>query len=201
MLRSDAQRNRALLIESACRLIAEVGSDAVSARDIAEHAGVSTATLYRHFTSKQALVDEISVDRWRRASAWACGGPGPQALQDIVTVLDRFSRMVSSDAQFITAAGLQVGRTPMAIGPVRQQFDERFRQLWSRARMQGQLRPWADPVDTMELVWAIRSQERRLPMLATVIAGISAPDADVDAMLRRARQGSSAQREIEPRAI
>jgi len=187
VLRSDASRNRSQLIESACRLIAEAGSDEVSARDIADYAGVSTATLYRHFTSKQALVDEISVDRWRRATGWVRDDVARPALQEIVTVFDRFSRMVSSDAQFISAAGLQVGRTPTAIGPVRRLFDERLSELWARARSQGEIRSWADPVDTMELVWAIRNQERRLPMLATVLSGIAAPDSDIDGMLRRAR--------------
>jgi len=191
MLRSDAQRNRALLIESACRLIAETGSDDVSARDIADYAGVSSATLYRHFASKQALVDEISVDRWRRATSWASAN-GAEALQDIVNLLDRFSSMVSGDARFIAAAGLQVGQTPTAIAPVRRLFDERFGALWARARATGEIRQWADPIDTMELVWAIRTQERRLPMLATIIGGIAAPGAEVELMLRRAQSSRHA---------
>src|SRR5690606_36239145 len=109
MLRSDAQRNRALLIESACRLIAEGGRDEVSARGIADCAGVSAASVYRHFPGKQALVDVAAVDRWRRAPVWAAAD-GTEALQAIVPLLDRCSSMVSADARFIAAAGLQVGR-------------------------------------------------------------------------------------------
>ncbi|WP_191621679.1 TetR/AcrR family transcriptional regulator [Microbacterium caowuchunii] len=185
MLRSDAKQNRALLLDAACELIAQVGTDDISARDIADRAGVSTATLYRHFPSKQALVDCISVDRWERMSEWARGSQSPRsAVFDIARVLDRFSRLVSDDAQFIQAAGLKVGATPAAIAPVRELFDARFSELWSAARASGSVRRWSDPRDAVELVGSIRNRERRVPMLATIVAGFVAPQIDVERVLR-----------------
>lgn len=185
MLRSDAKHNRMLLLDAACDLIAEVGSDEISARDIADRAGVSSATLYRHFPSKQALIDAISVDRWHRMSEWARGSRiGRSPIIDIVLVLDRFSRLVSEDARFIQAAGLTVGETPFAIRPVREVFDTRFEDLWSAARASGSVRRWADPRDAVQLVGSIRSKERRTPMLATVVGGFSAPQVDVERLLR-----------------
>jgi AcrR family transcriptional regulator len=189
MLRSDAKHNRMLLLDAACHLIAQVGTDEISAREIADRAGVSSATLYRHFPSKQALVDGISVDRWHRMSEWARGSRTPRsAIFDITLVLDRFSRLVSDDAEFIQAAGLKVGRTPVAIAPVREVFDSRFDELWNAARASGVVRRWAEPRDAVELVGSIRSNERRTPMLATIIGGFVAPQVDVERLLRTVRQ-------------
>lgn len=191
MLRIDAQHSRAQLIEAACQTVAEQGADGASAREIAERAGVSSATLYRHFANKQALVDAVSVDRWHRAAAWALPrANGTNTLRDIVAILDRFSRMISHDARFIAAADLQVGVTPHAIAPVRSVFEARFDELWAQARAAGSIRRWAEPRDVLELLWAIRGSDRRVPMLATVVGGFAAPPEDVEALLQDARSAS-----------
>jgi AcrR family transcriptional regulator len=57
-LRRDAAENRSRLLEAAADVFAEQGLDA-SVEEIAREAGVGMGTLYRRFSTKQALVDEL----------------------------------------------------------------------------------------------------------------------------------------------
>lgn len=187
-LRIDAQENRSLLLRAARDLIAVTGSDDVSARDIADRAGVSSATLYRHFESKRDLIDGISVDRWRRAAGWARGtNRRDQSFADIVSTLDRFSWMVAADAAFIAAAGLDVGRTPYAIEPMRRVFDERFALLWSAARAKGEVRAWVDPRDVIDVLGSVRDAGRQTAALKLVVSGFAASHIDADVVVRATR--------------
>ncbi|WP_433174996.1 TetR/AcrR family transcriptional regulator [Actinoallomurus sp. CA-150999] len=55
-LRADARRNRERLLEAAVRAFAEEGTDA-TLDAIAKDAGVGIGTLYRHFPTREALVE------------------------------------------------------------------------------------------------------------------------------------------------
>ena len=57
-LRADAQRNRDKLIEVAASAFAEHGVEA-SLEDIARSAGVGIGTLYRHFPTREHLVEVV----------------------------------------------------------------------------------------------------------------------------------------------
>ena len=55
-LRADARRNRDRLVESAVRAFTQGGLDA-TLESIAKDAGVGIGTLYRHFPTREALVE------------------------------------------------------------------------------------------------------------------------------------------------
>ncbi|MCW2869997.1 TetR/AcrR family transcriptional regulator [Actinacidiphila oryziradicis] len=55
-LRADAQRNRDTLLEAAVRAFSQEGPD-VTLDAIAKDAGVGIGTLYRHFPTREALVE------------------------------------------------------------------------------------------------------------------------------------------------
>jgi AcrR family transcriptional regulator len=57
-LRSDAERNRRLVLEAAAEAFAEQGLD-VGMAEIARRAGVGNATVFRRFPTKDALVEAI----------------------------------------------------------------------------------------------------------------------------------------------
>jgi AcrR family transcriptional regulator len=59
--RADAQRNYGKLLEAARAAFTEADADA-SLEDIARRAGVGIGTLYRHFSTRQVLIEAVYVD-------------------------------------------------------------------------------------------------------------------------------------------
>ncbi|MGW4650932.1 SbtR family transcriptional regulator [Kitasatospora sp. NPDC004289] len=79
--RADAVRNRERLLEVAAEVVAEQGTQA-SLRDVARRAEVGLGTLYRHFPTREALLEALLHRRFRalaeRADGLAGGGPAPE---------------------------------------------------------------------------------------------------------------------------
>jgi AcrR family transcriptional regulator len=109
-VRSDAARNRQALIEAATRLFAS-GADP-SLRLIAREAGVGIGTLFRHFPTREALVEAVYQDQVRRLTEGAdrllAAGPPAEAMRrwmDLFSewlatkngMLDTLRAMISSD--------------------------------------------------------------------------------------------------------
>jgi AcrR family transcriptional regulator len=64
-LRADARRNRAAVLAAAKGLFAEQGLDA-QIPEIANEAGVGVGTVYRHFPTKDDLIEALVVERFER---------------------------------------------------------------------------------------------------------------------------------------
>jgi AcrR family transcriptional regulator len=69
-LRSDAARNRGTLLAVATRVFASSEAEP-SMRAIAREAGVGIATLYRHFPTRESLVDAVYHDQVKRLTLGA----------------------------------------------------------------------------------------------------------------------------------
>ncbi|MFD1659794.1 TetR/AcrR family transcriptional regulator [Streptomyces caeni] len=69
-MRADARRNYERLLRAAAAAFAEYGENA-SLDDIAKRAGVGSGTLYRHFPTRQALLEAAYVDRIEAIAARA----------------------------------------------------------------------------------------------------------------------------------
>ncbi len=61
--RADARRNHDLIVSVAAEAFAEHGIDA-SLRDIARRAGIGIGTLYRHFPTREALLEALLRQRF-----------------------------------------------------------------------------------------------------------------------------------------
>ncbi|MFC8568310.1 TetR/AcrR family transcriptional regulator [Streptomyces sp. NPDC057245] len=82
-MRADARRNRARLLRTAAEVFAEHGAGA-SLDDVARRAGVGTGTLYRHFPTRQALLEAVYLESVEaiaaRADTLAAARPPGAAL-------------------------------------------------------------------------------------------------------------------------
>ncbi|MER6212087.1 helix-turn-helix domain-containing protein [Streptomyces sp. NPDC001642] len=76
LVRSDARDNRARILDAARAVFGEQGLSA-PVREVARHAEVGPATLYRHFPTKQALIAAAFADQRR-----ACHDAVRDALAD-----------------------------------------------------------------------------------------------------------------------
>ena len=68
--RADAARNRDMLLAAATRAFAASAAEP-SMRAIAREAGVGIATLYRHFPTRESLVDAVYHDQMQRLTLGA----------------------------------------------------------------------------------------------------------------------------------
>jgi AcrR family transcriptional regulator len=70
MQRADAQRNRKRVVAAARKCMAREGLDA-QMEEIARLAGVGVGTVYRHFRTKDELVEALAAERFERLAALA----------------------------------------------------------------------------------------------------------------------------------
>ncbi|MEV0051947.1 helix-turn-helix domain-containing protein [Saccharopolyspora shandongensis] len=89
--RADAERNRAQVLAVARDMLAERGEQ-VQMAEVARAAGVGVGTVYRHFPTRQALVEAVAEDRFAAILAFG----EEQALSDTDTrqVLTSFLRRI-----------------------------------------------------------------------------------------------------------
>jgi AcrR family transcriptional regulator len=75
-LRADARRNREKVLKAARAVFAEQGREA-QMDDVAHEADVGVGTVYRHFPTKDALLEELVREHFREIAAW-----GEEALAE-----------------------------------------------------------------------------------------------------------------------
>jgi AcrR family transcriptional regulator len=69
-LRADARRNREKVLLAARAVFSEHGREA-QMDDVARRAGVGVGTVYRHFPTKEALIEALMVDSFQAIAAQA----------------------------------------------------------------------------------------------------------------------------------
>ncbi len=111
-LRADARRNRAKVLAAASVAFAESGLEA-QVEDIARRAGVGVGTVYRHFPTKEALVEALAAEHFERLADIA-----EAALEDRGAPYDAFTSAIWRSAN--AAAGdiawcELIGRRPSAM--------------------------------------------------------------------------------------
>ncbi|NOK07966.1 TetR/AcrR family transcriptional regulator [Corallococcus exercitus] len=89
-LRADGQRNRERIVAVAAELVARDGAQ-VSLEEIARRAGVGSATLHRHFPSRQALLEAVFRDGVAQLCARAAAQPGKDPAAELGAWLEELT--------------------------------------------------------------------------------------------------------------
>lgn len=140
-LRSDAQDNRERILEAARELYAEQGVD-VTMRQVARHAGVGPATLYRRFPARQVLLEAVFADEARACVGIVddgCADPDP--WRGFCSVIEGIMVLNVGNQGFVDAFLADRGRDADAFIEHRRTVVARLRVLARRATAAGRLRP------------------------------------------------------------
>lgn len=138
--RADARRNRALIIEAAESVLAEKGLTA-PVDDIAREAGVGVGTLYRHFPTKEALLQAILNARVERmvadAQARASADDPVAAFFGFLAGMAEQSRSKKAFADALIDAGIKMAAGSSGAG---QELTRAVGVLLHRAQRTGAVR-------------------------------------------------------------
>lgn len=150
-LRADAKRNREQLLAAARAAFTERGPQA-SLEDIARRANVGVGTLYRHFPTRQALLEAVYVDEVEALCHSAADVADREPWDALADWFDRFVDYVATKR----ALAEEMMATVSADAPVfRQCHDAIFaagEPLLARAKRAGAVRPDVEFIDVIRMV-------------------------------------------------
>jgi AcrR family transcriptional regulator len=183
-LRADARRNRARILEAARAAFSEQGFETHVAA-IAERAGVGVATLYRHYPTKEALLEALILDRLESLSDELAATRAEEP--DAWSAFERFflfaARLQVRDRslmQFIAGAGTSAS----LLETRRAELYEQARRLVEDAQREGSMRADVEPGDLPLLLGGIvqvlsglttRADELGARCATIVLDGLRAP--------------------------
>ncbi|NEA28077.1 TetR/AcrR family transcriptional regulator [Actinomadura bangladeshensis] len=157
--RADARRNRERILEAACEAFAADGR-LVPLDDIARRAGVGAGTVYRNFSTKEALFRAVVTDRIEAivdeaVSLEGADDPAEAFYGFVVRVVDRamFNHAVC-DALAADLKGFDAGG-------VDARFTAALTHLLRRAQTAGAVRSDVDIQDVRALMTGAMYMERR----------------------------------------
>jgi len=185
-MRADAQRNYARLLSAAMTAFTEHGADDASLEEIARRAGVGIGTLYRHFPTRQALLEAVyrdQVDALRaRANELLDSDEPAEALAAWLRALGTFS---STKHNLTSALLATIGKDSDLLSSCSTVICDAADILLKRAQEAGAVRADADARDLIRLVHAVNIATQRAPtdpaqtdrLLGLILDGLRPPAA------------------------
>jgi AcrR family transcriptional regulator len=147
--RADAIRNRDLLIATAKAMFADGVAD-VRLEEVARRAGVGIGTLYRHFPTRDALIEAVyrtEVETLGAAAAHlAATRPTIEALRDWMRL---FVDYIATKQIIAPALNTMVGGADAVYARSGDHIKKAIRDLVGRAVAEGHMQPDLDPIDLL----------------------------------------------------
>ncbi len=154
-LRADAQRNRDRLLEVASKAFTEYGVDA-SLEEIARQAGVGIGTLYRHFPTRDVLMEAVfrrNVDQLADgATDLLAELPPEEALDEFMR---RFVGYVASKRGLATHLKSVLSEDSSLFAYSHARMNATIERLVTAAVEAGAIRTDVDPVDLLSALGGV----------------------------------------------
>ena len=180
-MRADAKRNYDKLVETAGRVFREKGYDA-PLDDIAKQAGVGPGTLYRHFPTRDALIDAVMQN-------WIAGvnESADKALAREGDAKDRLMAWFEEYAARLTVHKGIAAKITCALGddssPMRnkcQTYAGANQRVLEALRVEGAVRPNVESLEVLRLIGGVATgadpgslpREVVRPMLEVIADGV-----------------------------
>lgn len=173
--RADARRNYDKLIEAARAAFTELGAEA-SLEEIARRADVGIGTLYRHFPTRQELIEAVYVDEVEALCRSAEGLDELPPWDALVSWLDGFVSYVGTKRALAEELMVIVGPDSPMFRVCHGAITTAGQPLVTRAQQAGAVRPDVTFLDVIRLVSGVT-------MIKT------ASDADIRRLLHLALDG------------
>ena len=147
--RADAERNRDRILEVAKDAFTRFGAEA-SLDDIAKQAGVGAGTLYRHFPSREALIEAVYRTEVEKLAAaernFAETMPPIEALRAWMML---FVDYIAAKKIIAPVLNTLLGGASKVVESTHNQIWEAIRSLVKRAIKSGDIRKDLDPIDLL----------------------------------------------------
>lgn len=154
----DGTTTRGRIIEAALSLFAHRGYHGTSIRDIAEAAGVNSATLYFHFSSKDAVLEELAVaghQVWEDTVMAAVTAAGPAPVDRLAAFVRAHVRHHIDYAMLAVVANNELHSlapaTGAAVMTIRDRAEDVIHQIIVDGEANGSFTP-LDPAATMKAI-------------------------------------------------
>jgi len=150
--RADAERNRLRLLEAA-QAAFSAAREPVTLEQVARDAGVGIGTLYRHFPTREALVEAVY---WKELAA-LCGSaasllaalPPDRALR---AWMDRFAGYVAAKREMADAIRSVLAAGTISVSQVRGEMTAAVRTILEAGIADGTLRDDIRPEDVVAMI-------------------------------------------------
>src|SRR3981189_1377900 len=147
--RTDAQRNRQRILEVAKEAFARSGAN-TSLDDIAKQAGVGAGTLYRHFPSRDELLEAVYRTEVEKLAA------AEQKFAQTMPPIEALRAWMLLFVDYIAAKKIIAPALNTLIGDPKRVFEASYAQVWEamralakRAVKSGDIRKDLDPIDLL----------------------------------------------------
>ena len=147
--RTDAQRNRERILEVAKEAFTQSGANA-SLDDIAKQAGVGPGTLYRHFSTREELIEAVYRTEVEKLAA------AERTFAETMPPLDALRAWMLLFVDYIATKKIIAAALNSLVGDPSKVFEASYGQVWEairalvkRAVKSGDIRKDLDPIDLL----------------------------------------------------